>query len=100
MVDAIVVSWLNIEKKRMFGGICYLTCGNICFGIWQDYLIIRAGVDVATEMLKVEHVRPFDIIGKPMKGWFMVAEGGWQREEELRDWLFVGREFAGTLPAK
>ena len=40
-IDTLIRSWPNIEKKKMFGGVCYLTRGNMCFGIWQKYLTVR-----------------------------------------------------------
>jgi TfoX/Sxy family transcriptional regulator of competence genes len=99
-IDSLIGDWPNLEKKKMFGGVCYLDGGNICFGIWQDYLIVRAGAETAAEKLREEHVRPFDATGRPMKGWFMVAEGGWRTDRELHDWLAIGREFALSLPPK
>jgi len=50
-IDRAAVSWQDLEKKKMFGGICYLTGGNMCFGIYQDYLIVRLGAG-AGERLK------------------------------------------------
>jgi TfoX/Sxy family transcriptional regulator of competence genes len=99
-IDALIRSWADIEKKKMFGGICYLLNGNMCFGIWKDYLIVRAGVETAERMLQEKRARPFDITGKPMKGWLMVEQEEWRTPEELGTWLTVGREFALTLPEK
>lgn len=33
-IETLIAPWQNLEKKRMFGGVCYLLHGNICFGIW------------------------------------------------------------------
>jgi len=38
-IEALIVSWVSIEKKLKFGEICQLKQGNICFGIWQELLI-------------------------------------------------------------
>ena len=99
-IDALIVPWPNIEKKKMFGGVCYLVRGNMCFGIWQEYLIIRTDPATAHVQLQREHVSPFDVTGKPMKGWFMVAAEGWQSDQEMNCWLAMGRDFALTLPEK
>jgi hypothetical protein len=99
-IDSIIVSWSNVEKKKMFGSICYLINGNICFGIHKDLLIVRAGADTASEKLRVKHVRPFDITGKPMKGWIMVEEKGWEGANALSAWLIIGRDYVSTLPDK
>jgi len=36
-IEDITLSWDGLEKKKMFGGICYLISGNMCFGIWKDF---------------------------------------------------------------
>lgn len=99
-IDALITPWPDMEKKKMFGGVCYLLYGNICFGIWQEYLIVRTGRETALTQLRREHVRPFDVTGKPMKGWLMVAADGWPSDLALLEWLSMGRSFALTLPEK
>lgn len=99
-IEDIVHPWDSIEKKKMFGGICYLINGNMSFGVWKDYLIVRMGPDPAAEQLKHNHVRQFDITGKPMKGWVMVEKGSWNKRDELIGWLDIGRSFALSLPKK
>ena len=51
-IDSLIASWSDVEKKRMFGGVCYLLNSNICFGIINDFLIVRAGVETALEKLR------------------------------------------------
>ena len=99
-IDGLIAPWPNIEKKKMFGGVCYLTRGNICFGIWQEYLIVRTDPATSQEQMRKDHVRPFDITGKPMKGWFMVASEGWPTDLAMSEWLTMGLDFALTLPEK
>jgi hypothetical protein len=38
--------------------------------------------------------------GRPMKGWVMVSPQGIEADEDLRDWVQQGVEFASSLPAK
>jgi hypothetical protein len=99
-IEGITLSWDELEKKKMFGGICYLINGNMSFGVWKDYLIVRMSPDLAAEKLKHDHVRQFDITGKPMKGWVMVEKGSWSKRNELDGWLDIGKSFALSLPKK
>jgi len=99
-IEKIARAWKKIEKKKMFGGICYLIHGNMCFGIYKEYLIVRTGVEAAEKKLKEKNVRPFDITGKALKGWVMVGEKGWKRQGDLEHWLRLGKEYALTLPKK
>ena len=99
-IGEFTLSWEALEKKKMFGGICYLINGNMSFGIWKDSLIVRMAPDLAVEKLKDRNVKEFDITGKPMKGWVMVEKGAWQDKKKLVEWLDIGRSFALALPKK
>lgn len=99
-IDRLLIEWQNIEKKKMFGGVCYLLAGNICFGIWQNNVIVRTDVANAANQLLREHVRPFDVTGRPMKGWLLIAAAGCADDATLYSWLLMGQQFAATLPEK
>lgn len=93
----IISSWDRIERKKMFGGVCYLEQGKMFCGVYKNYLILRLGEKGAREALKGRYAKPFDITGRPMKGWVMVQKQGFAEDEELLAWLEEAREFAGTL---
>ncbi|MFH1351795.1 MAG: TfoX/Sxy family protein [Pseudomonadota bacterium] len=96
----IVSRWKNTEKKRMFGGVCHLLNGNMFCGVYKDFLILRLGEKSFKERLELPYVRPFDITGKPMKGWVMVEEKGFKGDHELKAWLNQAKDFVKTLPSK
>lgn len=99
-IDVAVKRWKDVDKKKMFGGVCYLTNGNMCFGIWKDSLIVRMDKDLAGKSLKGRNVKPFDITGRSMAGWVMVEEAGWRSAAGLAKWIGIGKEFALSLPEK
>ena len=99
-IKKIVSDWKNAEDKKMFGGICHLLNGNMFCGVYKDFLILRLGPDKAGDALKLPHVRPFDITGRPMKGWVMVEEVGFKSDNDLKRWLDQTRRFVSTLPSK
>lgn len=99
-IDAAAGRWQNMEKKKMFGGVCYLLKGNMAFGIYQDLLIVRMDKEQGVLSLKDRNVLPFDITGKPMAGWIMVKEAGWKNTAGLAKWMGIGRQFALSLPQK
>jgi len=90
----------SITKKKMFGGIGYLINGNMCFGIHKEFLIIRTSLEKADDLLESEYVTPFDITGKPMKGWVKVSPDYVETEDQLMNMLQLGASFAETLPGK
>ena len=99
-IKKVVARWKNTNSKKMFGGVCHLINGNMFCGVHKDSLILRLGEETATEAMTAAHVRPFDITGKPMKGWVMVDEKGYNTKQDLKAWLEKAKKFAGTLPAK
>jgi TfoX/Sxy family transcriptional regulator of competence genes len=99
-IKRVVARWKNTTNRKMFGGVCHLINGNMFCGVHKDSLILRLGEKTAGEAMTAAHVREFDITGKPMKGWVMVAERGYKGDKELKDWLAKAKKFAKTLPAK
>ena len=99
-IRKIVSHWPNTDSRKMFGGICHLLDGHMFCGVHKDYLILRLGTEKANVALKSKNVKAFDITGKPMKGWVMVANQGIETETKLRDWLNQARKFAESLPPK
>jgi len=99
-IDSAVKRWKDVDKKKMFGGVCWLLRGNMCFGIWKDSLIVRMDRGVAEKSLTGRNVKPFDITGRSMAGWVMVEEAGWKSPAALSKWMKIGKEFALSLPEK
>ena len=99
-IKEMVSGWKSTAEKKMFGGICHLMNGNMFCGVYKEFLILRLGPDRTVDALKLPHVRPFDITGRPMKGWVMVAEDGFKSDKDLENWLDQARKFVETLPMK
>ena len=87
-------------EKKMFGGVGYLLNGNMCVGVWREFLILRLGPKRGPLALTEPFVRPFDITGKAMTGWAMIEPEGMSEEEDLREWVQQAIAFVKTLPAK
>jgi len=90
----------GVQDKKMFGGVGFLLNGNMLVGVWKDSLIVRLGDEQAEAALLEPHVRPFDITGKPMKRWAMVAPEGVEDDDELTGWIQRAVKFVGKLRAK
>jgi hypothetical protein len=84
----------------MFGGIGFLLNGNMLVGVWKDSLVVRLGDDQGEEALKETHVSEFDITGRAMKGWVLVAPEGVKEDDQLSGWIQRAVKFVGKLPAK
>ena len=91
---------LDVVEKRMFGGVGYMVRGNMACGVNGEDVIVRVGPDAYDEALAAPHTRPFDMTGRPMRGWVVVTADGHARDEDLAAWVGRGVAFALTLPAK
>ncbi|MSQ97403.1 MAG: TfoX family protein [Gemmataceae bacterium] len=90
----------NIEEKTLFGCFCLLLNGNVLVGVWKNSLIVRLGNEEGEDALREPHVKPFDITGKAMKGWVVVAPEGIEDDGQLKGWIQRAVKFVGKLPGK
>ena len=96
-IKKIVSRWQGTDDKKMFGGVCHLINGKMFCGVHKDFLILRLGQQKAEDALQLPYARPFDITGKPMKGWVMVASDGCKSDRDLKAWLDQAKGFVKTL---
>ena len=99
-VRAQVADDLSISERRMFGGLCFLSGGNMCFGVIGSDLFVRVGPEAYAHALALPHAREMDLTGRPMRGIVLVDSEGLGEDEPLRRWLDRGLEFTDSLPPK
>lgn len=99
-VRPLMVRRNGFAEKKMFGGVGYFLHGNICVGVWKEYLIVRTGHDAYAAALRAPFVKKFDITGRAMRGWVMVAPEGIEGDGELAEWIARAVAFVRSLPSK
>jgi TfoX/Sxy family transcriptional regulator of competence genes len=90
----------GLAEKQMFGGLAFLLHGNMACGVRGDDLIVRVAADAADAALGEPGVRPFDLTGRPMKGWLLVDADGHAEDDDLCRWVDRGLAHASSLPPK
>jgi len=90
----------GLAEQRMFGGLAFLVQGNMACGVRGEDLIVRLDADAAESVQGEPGVRPFDLTGRPMKGWLLVAADGHAEDDDLRRWVDRGLAYAAALPPK
>ena len=90
----------GFNEKKMFGGVGFMINGNMACGVNENNLIVRVGAENYEESLKKPFVSQFDMTGRAMKGWVVVAEEGLRSMEKLREWIWKGVATAQALPNK
>jgi MerR family transcriptional regulator, mercuric resistance operon regulatory protein len=90
----------GLSEKRMFGGLAFLLHGNVSCGIHGSELIVRIDPKTTDSALREPGTHIFDITGRPMKGWLLVAGSALGDEAALERWIRRGLDYAATLPRK
>lgn len=90
----------GITEKQMFGGLAFLLHGNLCCGVYRNDMIVRVSPEDGTRALTLPNVRPFDITGRPMKGWLFIRPAGLATDAALSKWVEAGLKHAASLPPK
>lgn len=88
------------DPRKMFGGLALMVDGHLCIGVMTDEVIARIGPDGEDGALGEPGTRPFDLTGRPMKGWVVVAADVLTDDEALEDWVDRCLEFVRSLPPK
>jgi TfoX/Sxy family transcriptional regulator of competence genes len=88
-----------VRAKKMFGGLAFLTNGNMTVGVSGNELIVRLGPEGIEAALTRPGVRPFVVGGRGMRGWVLVAPDQLD-DPDLDGWIAEARAYVGTLPAK
>lgn len=99
-IEKQLIHLLNLEQKKMFGGICFMYRGNMLCGVDGPRLMLRVGADKYEGTLKIKHASKMEFTGKPLKGFVFIAPAGVKTDASLQKWLALGIEFSESLPAK
>ena len=100
-VRALLDARSDVDERRMFGGIGFLIAGNMACGVHGDDLIVRVDRDESDELIESQAgARKFDMTGRPMRGWLLVAPEATADDGDLERWVRRGEQFAASLPPK
>ena len=84
----------------MFGGIGFMLRGNMCCGVHGADLIVRVDPAETDKLLQEPGVRVFDLTGRPMKGWLLVAPDGLVLDAAFDGWVKRSVKYARSLAKK
>ncbi len=90
----------DVTEKRMFGCLGFFIRNNLCVAVRRESLVARLGEEQAEAAMEQVHVEQFEVSGRPMKGWVLIAPEGIEEDDSLRDWIKQANQFVATLPPK
>ncbi len=84
---------VNIEEKKMMGGLTFMVNGKMCVGIVKDDLMVRLNPDLHADMVQKQGARTMDFTAKPMRGYIFVNPEGVDKDQDLEDWIQLALNF-------
>lgn len=83
----------------MFGGVCFMSSGNMLCGTGEDRFMFRVGKDLADEAMARPGAHGMEMGGRKMGGLVWVDMGA-ALETGLDNWIALADKFVSSLPAK
>src|SRR3712207_1477627 len=81
----------GVTEQRMFGGLAFLVGGNMSVAAsGQGGLMVRVDPEATDDLLSAPHARPFEMRGRPMRGWLRVGADGVRTRQDLEPWVRRG----------
>lgn len=99
-VRAVIGGQDGVTEKKMFGGLAFLVHGNMSVGVHGADLVVRTDPASSDAAIREPGVRPFDMTGRPMKGWLVVSSESIHETDALASWCRRGVEYARSMPPK
>ena len=91
----------DVTEQRMFGGLAFLLGGHMAVAAsGQGGLMVRVDPEDTDALLGQPHVRPFEMRGRPMRGWLRIDAEGATTKRQLEPWVKRGSAYARSLPPK
>lgn len=91
----------GFAEKRMFGGLAFLVGGHMAVAAGsKGGLMVRIDPEQTDALLAKPHTRPFEMRGRPTRGWLRVDAEGVRTKRQLEPWVNRGVAYARSLPAK
>ncbi len=94
----------NITEKKMMGGVCFMTSGNMIGGCDRQKdgsgrFMFRVGKENEAEALSRPGAIPL-VNGTKRMGGLVFVDEDYCQDEQLREWVDLAMSFVGTLPPK
>lgn len=76
-----------LVEKKMFGGVAFMIQDKMCMGVNKDNIMLRCLPEKTEELLLKDGAKPFDLTGKPMKGWLLIEPNGFDKPIDFDWWV-------------
>ncbi len=94
---------LDVEERKMMGGLIFMVNGKMCVGVDidkktnYDRLMVRVGKLPYEELLSTRGSREMNFTGKPMRGFLFIDPKGFDLDKDLDFWIDKALQFNKML---
>ncbi|MCL6100824.1 MAG: TfoX/Sxy family protein [Bacteroidetes bacterium] len=78
---------LNIEEKKMFGGLAFLVNGKMCVNVSGENLMCRFDPSLQKEISQRKGYKAMIMRGKKLQGYCYVLPEGIKKENDFKYWM-------------
>lgn len=84
---------LNIEEKKMFGGLAFMINGKMCINVSGERLMCRFDPVTTDKIIKRKGFEPMIMKGKKLNGYCYVKPEGFVKQEDFKFWIELCRDY-------
>jgi TfoX/Sxy family transcriptional regulator of competence genes len=100
-IRELVADEAGVREQRMFGGLAFLVGGHMSVAAsGHGGLMVRVDPESTEGLLAKPHAAPFEMRGRPMRGWLRIDAEGVRTKRQLEPWVRRGVAYARSLPPK
>ncbi|MCA0399672.1 MAG: TfoX/Sxy family protein [Proteobacteria bacterium] len=78
---------LDPERKKMFGGTCFMIRGHMALGVSKRGMLVRTGPEGDDRAAASGAARPMEMRGRPLTGYWFVDPAQLADEAALEEWV-------------
>lgn len=100
LLDHYLIANEELEKKKEMGGVGYLINGNMCLGIYEDFLVARIGELLAKTLIDRPGIRRYLPDEGLYDDFIMIEEKVYNHSKALHKFIDKSLEYSADLPPK
>ena len=100
LLDHHLIDNEELEKKKQLGGVGYLINGNMCLGIYNEYLVVRVGSALARALVEKQGIDPYLPGNEDFDEFILVSKNIYMHSKALQKFTEQGIKYTSELPPK
>lgn len=100
LLDHHLIANEELRKKKKLGGVGYLINGNMCLGIYENFLVARIGKSLAQTLVGRPGIKPYLKNNEDFDDFILVTEEIYTHSKALQKFIDQSIEYTRGLPPK